>query len=130
MTTREQIIQLREENPRITAITMATMIGVSKSRVRAILLEENLPTKILKLPVFCKQCNLEEQQDESNFCSPECRENYYYIQLICLECEGVKRVSKALYYRNIKNGQRQFCCHRCRHLWYWAFKKSGGILLL
>jgi len=118
-TTREQIIQFREENPRITASTMATMIGVSKARIRAILVEEGLPTKVTKLPVFCYQCNIKERQEASNFCSPECRENYYYIQVACLECETEKRVAKALYYRNVENGQRQFCGHQCRHKWYW-----------
>lgn len=119
MTTREQILQYREDNPRITASTMAKLIGVAKSRVRTILIEEGLPTKVAKLPVFCNQCNIEERQEVSNFCSPECRENYYYIWVACLECETEKRVSKANYYRNIENERRQFCGHSCRHTWYW-----------
>ena len=41
---------------------MSKLLGVSKSRIRTILLEEGLPTKVTKLPIFCKQCNVEEQQ--------------------------------------------------------------------
>ena len=46
-TTRELVIQYRNENPRIRGSTLAKLIGVSKSRIRAILLEEGLPTKLL-----------------------------------------------------------------------------------
>ena len=71
-TTRELVLKYRNENPNIRGSTMSKLLGVSKSRIRTILLEEGLPTKVTKLPIFCKQCNVEEQQKGPNFCSSEC----------------------------------------------------------
>jgi hypothetical protein len=118
-TTRELVIQYRNENPRIRGSTLSKLIGVSKSRIRTILLEEGLPTKVTKIPVFCNQCNIEERQKGRNFCSSECRANYYYIEVYCLECRTKKRVIKTLYFRNIGKARKQFCSHSCRYTWYW-----------
>ena len=43
-TTREQVQKLRNIDPEITQTVMADLIGVSKERVRQLLIELELPT--------------------------------------------------------------------------------------
>ena len=95
---REQIIQLRKENPIIRLTKIANNLSVSKSYVHKVLTQANLPTKsILSLQkrspkrIVCKACD-EDIPPESlhservHHIHSSCRYNYMYILVTCRFC--------------------------------------------
>lgn len=48
---------MREADPRVTAATMARIIGVSRERVRQVLVEEGKPTTVRTIyDPLCERC--------------------------------------------------------------------------
>ena len=60
MSTRQQAIALRQENPFLSLVDIAKELNVSKQRIHFLLKQEKLPTAGLKLKkaVYCKVCGL------------------------------------------------------------------------
>ena len=87
MSSKEQIIQLRTENPLMNSVEIGTEVGVSKQYVHKILRKEGLHTSVPKRKKFnrCKQCN-EPVGPRVNICSGSCHFLYYRIKVTCSFC--------------------------------------------
>lgn len=120
MTTRDAVKQIKKLSPNLKANKIAEMLGISKARVGKILREEGLPTKILFSYecIVCKQ----EMGQHTNFCSSECKEKYYYIDISCLNCNQMVHLRRKVYAKKIETGENTFCSYSCRHQWYWSNK--------
>lgn len=123
MTTRESVKYMKQCAPNIKASKMAELLGVSKARVRAILLDEKLPTKTEQKNFYCIVCNTILEK-KVNFCSPKCKHEHYYTEVQCLWCGSPKTMRKKIYIRKIITGQKTFCNYSCRHKWYWQNKPT------
>lgn len=139
---RPQVLSLRAENPLISAKEMADIIGVSRERIRQILLKHNLPTKvgrrIQKLPIetitlTCLGCSrniiralsshrasLKRKSTYRPFCSKECmfeyrrRNAYKDIILKCACCgRDFIRTHKLDRISRYYNCKRFFCSREC-----------------
>ena len=115
---RDAAKQLRAGTPSIRAIEIARILGISKARIRAILISEGLPTKI-KIDYkkyMCLQCNT---RSKYSLCSEQCRQQYYYITIKCYNCDAPIILYKKLYKRKLQRGEKTFCSRSCRHKWLW-----------
>ena len=130
MTTRDQVKQLRERNPEIKAVDMAKSIGVSKARVRAVLISEGMPTRLkIKTPFWnCIKCGKNITR-KVRFCSDVCKQAYYYQELNCLNCSSLILIKRSVLKKKKKKSEKTFCSYSCRHLFYWKTdsKRMRGI---
>ena len=87
MSSKEQIIQLRTENPLMNSVEIGNEVGVSKQYVHMILRKADLNTRVPKKKKFnrCKQCN-EPINPRKNICSDKCHFTYYQIKVTCSFC--------------------------------------------
>ena len=90
LTSRQQIIQLRLENPRIRAIKLAELVGITRERVRQILKKEGLTTKFeedypVRPPTFCLTCGNVTPTRGRKYCSKECYVRKRVV-ISCAEC--------------------------------------------
>ena len=117
MLTRAAVKYMRKCAPKIRAVEMATILGVTKARIGRILKDEKLPTRVERNIVQCFVC---ERASKKTLCSTECREQYYNITIRCPQCSIERRVKKRPYFKTVALGQKTFCNRSCRHKWYWA----------
>ena len=87
MSSKEQIIQLRTENPLMNSVEIGKEVGVSKQYVHKILRKADLNTSVPKKKKInrFKQCN-EPINPHKNICSDKCHFTYYQIKVTCSFC--------------------------------------------
>ena len=77
-----KVIALKIYNPEIKAIEIAKLVGVSRERVRQILIKYDMPTKVSKMHRPCVRCGEDVKHYVNLFCSSECRYLNFNIELI------------------------------------------------
>ncbi len=86
MRTAERVWAIREGNPRALAVNIAKEVGVSRERVRQILVRFDLPTRILKEPTnWCCFC-VKPIPKAKLYCSRYCHERGHKVQVVCRAC--------------------------------------------
>lgn len=109
---RQLAVQLRQQYPNMTLLSIADECGVTKQRIFAILKSEGLPTrgKYAKRHFrFCKNCGLLNDKPYP-FCSDGCRDKHIFIAMTCRACgQKFKTQRKDINYK-LKNGQYNFYC--------------------
>jgi len=98
-TTREQVVEMRRVDPKARQIDMAAEIGVSRERVRQILLDEGLRGAYPVPPSpksYCDVCGVAFRNSKNVTCRP-CRTARSYVTVPCGYCQKpVLRRAKAL----------------------------------
>ncbi len=95
--TRAKVWRLRLENPRLPAVEIARSVGVSRERIRQILLALHMPTRIEAEPVkWCRMCGIPIHKLKT-FCSRECRSQAHTIAVTCYGCGIVFVLRRAIY---------------------------------
>jgi len=86
MVTTERVRAMREENPKALAINIAKEIGVSRERVRQILVRLDLPTRIPVEPLnWCCFC-VKPIREGRLYCNRICHKRAHRVQLVCRAC--------------------------------------------
>jgi len=88
MTTKQEIIRLRQYNPLMSGSEIARKVEVCKQYVSKVLKAEGLINSVprpRKLPRQCDLCGYAILQRQ-RFCSSECRETYLYLLVTCAFC--------------------------------------------
>ena len=109
-----EVCKLRRNNVFLTMEDIAKEVGVSRQRVRAILLKEKLPTKSVtkRTAVYCKVCKNPTPNGQV-VCPGKCREEHYYTYVECRTCNRKIRYLKSYMKTRIKFGMnRYFYCSR------------------
>jgi predicted transcriptional regulator len=119
MAVRELVIKEREASPCATLQQIADKLGVTKERVRQILVSESLPTTHWKLRNYlCNNCGRNFPAIYGGrriFCSPECQKAYYEATLQCDECGKLFKLRYSELRKAVKRGYQHFyCSRRCR----------------
>lgn len=117
MSTKDIVINLRHADPTIPNCRLAQIAGVSKARIRSILLENGLKTKVYKK--YCIVCS-EPNTTNGKTCSKECRHQLFSIVYQCEWCNKQLEKNKKQFERDMQKNEHVFCCHSCRHKWYWT----------
>ena len=118
---RANILRMRRSNPCVTLQVIGDEFGVTRERVRQILLEEGKPTVAYRQTYLCTQCGKDVGVVPKLFCSPKCRHEYGHIKIACTYCGQLKEynVKQLVWY--IKHGRHGtdffFCSKRCQGRW-------------
>ena len=95
--TRVKVERLRLGNPLLPAVDIARQVGVSRERVRQLLVRLGLPTRIKPEPVqWCRVCEKPIRKVQS-FCSMECWSTFHRIKVICYGCGITFSLRKSVY---------------------------------
>jgi len=128
-----KVKELRSIDPNKPASTIARQIGISRERVRQILIELNLPTKF-QTPTLCSKCGKKLKWGKKPggplFCKTCRSENYHNkhtTKIICPYCNRQFTRENSYIKRSLKLGQKFFCSYSCRSFSVWReLKKNNG----
>jgi len=111
MTTRQQAIVLRQENPFLSMVDIAKRLGVSKQRIHFLLKQEHLSTSSIKpkKAVYCKVCG--KPTTGAKTCK-ECHFPYYFLRVNCAFCHVPFYLRKCEIRRRQKYGYNNIYCGR------------------
>ena len=130
-TNREKIILYKKEHPDWTLAYIGSLIGVTKQRVRQVLLTNNLPTKRLKEYCFpcivCKTLILSKNTSKV-ICSDECKKKLLWVNLLCTNCKiSISRL-KSVLARDLRKKPNKlfFCSKSCNISYLWAIGVLSG----
>ena len=85
-TTKARVWRLRFNNPRLSAVEIARQVGVTRERIRQILVALHMPTRIKAEPVkWCRACGTSVPRVKM-FCSRVCQSKFHNIEVICYGC--------------------------------------------
>ena len=145
---RERIVELRQLNPTMTLEAIGEKVGVSKERVRQVLVKEDLPTVAVgqsstkeKEKIPCIECGTLDKKfntKQSLYCSKECiskARNKYWIRFHkehpdrrttyqCAYCGNSKTIRTGIYERQVRNFKNLYCSHSCSLQAQWDNKDS------
>ena len=86
MVTKERVKAIREGNPKALAINIAREVGVSRERVRQILVRLDLPTSFPREPTnWCCFC-VKPIREGRLYCNQKCNERAHRAQVVCRAC--------------------------------------------
>jgi hypothetical protein len=123
--TDQKVLQIREQSPELPAVKIAEMLSLSRERVRQILNEFGLPTKIPRDYGLCAYCNGQMSPGQKRFCSAECRSESIKVTFICDYCQQPKKVIRSVYKASIKRGYKHMYCSKdCRNHGKWLYLKT------
>ena len=135
---RELIIQLRKAHPDMHLQSMEEKVGLTKERVRQILVSENLSTRSVKeverrefkpLP-RCITCNLPTKKYDRKHCSIECTIKARWpnssTTFSCYRCGKKKTISTSQYKKRVQNYNHIHCSKSCSAKTYWETKVNNG----
>ena len=112
-TTKEKVLALRAGNPLIPAADIARHIGVSRERVRQLLVILGLPTRVLFVPTFhlCGVCGAPSRNP--SFCSRKCQSWSTWVIFKCAVCgRGRRRRGSEVRARISKSRSGNLYCSR------------------
>ena len=131
---RELIVQLRKGHPDMTLKIMAEMVGLTKERVRKILVSENLSTRSVKeverrefkpLP-RCVTCNLPTKKYNRKHCSIECASKTRWpnssTTFACYRCGKKTTIATSQYKKRVQHYNHMHCSKSCSTKTYWETK--------
>ena len=131
---RATVVKLRKEQPNMTLQEMGGQIGISRERVRQILVSENLSTRSIKeverrtfkpLP-RCESCNLPTKAYNRKYCSNNCRFPNGWTTFACYRCGKEITIETSQYKKRVKHYNHIHCSKSCSTKTYWETKVNNG----
>jgi len=122
---REQIIQLRTENPILRLVQIADRIEVDKAYVHRILKKADLPTKSVliarkNLPrrVICQACGEDVPKSATHaervhHIHDECRYEYFHVLVTCRFCRAPFRRRRSILLSKWNFHKYLYCSKKC-----------------
>ena len=125
---RSKVVRLRQKNPCYSLQDIGNVAGLSRERVRQILSQEGVETKlILPKNLICPQCLIHFHTSDSEikngkvFCSTKCIHDFAWGTFSCDECGKLFERKKVEVVNNHKNYETNnhhiFCSRRCQGIW-------------
>ena len=118
MTTKDKVKELRAENRRIKGAKIARLLGISRERVRQILVELGEPTAIYKGRGCCKVCGKLLWWDNiTGLCWEHFNLKKRAQSTLLLSCPGCKKLfllRKSIVKARLKRNKMIFCSHSCQ----------------
>lgn len=124
-TTRDRVKEFRDFDPKMPVVIIAAGLGVSRERVRQLLIELNLPTD-LRTPTLCNKCGKKLHGKILKLCWACYVEDYHEhhtMELVCPQCRGFFTREISYIRKQLKGGHRFFCGPSCRSLSTWEKRR-------
>lgn len=121
---REKILRLKQEHPDWTLLHIGSEVGVTKQRIRQVLIANNISTKRHKeyySPcIVCENLVLNKTSSKA-ICSEKCRQKLFWVELICGHCKEIIVRRKSHVTRDLKKNPDKvfFCSQSCRSFYLW-----------
>jgi len=123
-TTRERIVTLRSNHPKLPAVRIAELLSVSRERVRQILKAEGLPTRIKSYYGDCKVCGEAREPGRKSYCSLACRSADCRVSFRCDYCGQTKELLQSVFNAQKRRGYKfMYCSVNCRNFGKWNVAK-------
>lgn len=127
--TKDSIRELRNTNPNMQAIVIARQLGVSRERVRQLLVKLNLPTKFQQHFQCSKcgkklRCNSRKPSKLCWVCYIEDYHKHHTTKLVCPHCNKQFTRKNSYIERESRLGQKLYCSYSCRALSMWETRKK------
>jgi len=119
MKTPDKIMRYRKKHPDYTLKQLARRYKVSVPYVWKTLKDQYINPTSFKFayPNYCKICSFEINNRSKLICSKECRDKYYYMDILCDVCLTPIKILKSKYWWKVGHGQRRFYHNRrCYYL--------------
>ncbi len=137
VTTKDRIIELRQQDPLIQAVRMSELLGISREAIRLSLVKLDMPTNFWKLPTHCLDCG--KLLPHNNHSVKRCRSCWskaHRTSLACDECGVSYDLTLSVAKIRLKSNRHHYCGNRCLGKWLgrtYGFKtkeeaamKTGG----
>lgn len=111
---REKILHLRQINPELRGSEIAAQLGVSRERIRQLLVELNLPTRIRSIEAcqYCGKLFNTRRGKRKEYCSRTCRKAAIFTTITCSACGLEFKISSKLLQRRLRLKYKHFFCSR------------------
>ena len=114
ITTKDQVTAFHSLYPESTATDISKVLGVSKERVRQLLIKLDLSTNFRKLHPPCLNCGTILVREQKKYCSRTCQHQANQIMLTCDHCQEIYFLARSEY--NIRSFRNKYfyCSNTCR----------------
>lgn len=128
MSSRAQILTMVSKNSSLRPVEIARELGISRERVRQIMMKLGLTTRQPRMPKkLCPTCSAPIYRQNKMHCSRQCQVDSKYITLVCNECDSTFQRRKVVYARNITRGYRHtWCSKECQGKYLSSYGKGRG----
>jgi predicted RNA-binding Zn-ribbon protein involved in translation (DUF1610 family) len=109
-------IAIKSRYPCSTLADIGRELGVSRERVRQVLVRANIQTKIRKVKPFCKDCGNELTHYNIYERCQKCLTIYKSVPLVCDNCGRMfyRGQSEVIAHsKDIRYKGKSFCCKKC-----------------
>jgi len=115
---RQKVIKLRKLNPCLSNANIARLCGISRERVRVLLKEEGLSTRVPSKKKFCVICGKFIGYN-ATYCR-NCSSKTIKIQVACSYCGNLieRNIKEIIHQINDLNYQHHFCDRKCFGKWF------------
>ena len=124
---RAGVKRTREANPCATLQQIGDKYGITRERVRQILLHDKLPTAAIieKRIIYCLNCG--KETPNAKFCNQECRYAYYHIEVLCSQCSKMFSLCQSSLIVRTKRSKTGllFCSKQCWGKWLGEVIRRG-----
>lgn len=115
---RDDIVRLRTTYPEMTLSDIGGELGLSRERVRQILVQENLETRSTgRIPIpmpTCKMCNNLVPTRKHTYCSPKCQRPNGRTTTRCYGCNKEITLMTSQYKARTQKALHVHCSRACR----------------
>ena len=115
---RDRVIALRKHNPDMTLIEIGNEIGITRERVRQILVSEQLETRstsqIPRPMPLCKRCGISVPYRRRTFCSAICQHPAGRVVVNCRYCGKEISLMASIYKSRSDRSKYIHCSRTCR----------------
>ena len=119
MKTDRKIIRWRHRNPLMTGSAIAKRVGCNRQYVSHILKKAGLHNRqgsYKSKVTYCKKCGIPTQQ-RLQFCSIDCRQAWYWIEVQCRLCNKSFMMVRSHVVQRYQRGFKNiFCSKKCYRL--------------
>ena len=114
ITTKTQIMGFRLLFPEATATDISKVLGISKERVRQLLIKLELPTNFRKAHPPCLNCGGILVRMQKKYCSKTCQRQATQIMLTCDHCPEIYFLTRSEYKIRCSRNKYFYCSNACR----------------
>ena len=128
VTTKDKILELRQQDPEIKAVRMAEQLNITREAVRQTLVKLDMPTNFWKPYARCLDCG--ELLSHNNHLAKRCRSCWsksHHTTLTCEICGKTHEIKLCEAKLRLKRYKHHFCGRRCRGKWLgvnYGFKRK------
>lgn len=134
VTTKERILELRQQDPEIKAVRISEQLSISKEAVRQQLVKLDIPTNFWLPTQYCIDCGIplgyHSYYSPKNHRCRACWNKSHHTTLTCEGCGVTYSLILSQAQTRLRRNKHHFCSRRCLGKWLgtnYGFKRKVGL---